>query len=137
MNALPQTNGPRSEDPTGNQACQETERAINLQLQARKTDGSFTREKRDYIVHIENASDFRAAFIVQKVGTAQELFEGICDRHPKLCHPSIAMRVSDSRTGSLNRVFYEQQLPQHTDSLYVQLVLRKHTPICVSKIEKQ
>lgn len=137
MSFLTETNGPRTQDTAGNQGWQEAERQVGLQFQAYKTDGELAREARQYIVHIENASDYRAAFVVREVVTPQELFQAICERYPKLCHDSIAMRVSDSRMGSLHRIFYEQQLPIHTESLYVQLCLKKHTPFYKGKIETQ
>ncbi len=135
MNFQTEQNG-RAQDTPGGQRWEEAQGQEHLQLEARETDGSPQGKARDYIVHIENASEYKAAFIIRKVKTAKELIEGICDTHPKLCHDSILMRVSDSRTGSMHRVFYEQELPQHTDTLYVQLLLRKHAPIS-GKIERK
>lgn len=137
MNSLIDSNGRYTENKTGDQGWQEAERQDSLQLQARETDGVSQREERDYVIHIENSSEFKSAFVVKKIKTKKELIQGICDRHPQLCHDSILMRVSDTRMGSIHRVFYEQQLPQHTDTLYVQLSLRKHTPLFQGKIEKQ
>ena len=137
MSFLTETNGSRTKDTSGNEGWQEAERQDGLQLQARATDGELAREARQYIVHIENASDYRAAFVVRQVITPQELFQAICERHPTLCHDSIEMRVSDSRMGSLHRIFYEKQLPIHTESLYVQLCLKKHVPFYKGKIEIQ
>lgn len=137
MNSLIGSNGRYTENKTGDQGWQEAERQDSLQLQARETNGVSQREERDYVIHIENSSQFKSAFVVKKIKTKEELIQGICDRHPQLCHDSILMRVSDTRTGSFDRVFYEQKLPQHTDTLYVQLSLRKHTPVFQGKIEKQ
>jgi hypothetical protein len=133
MNNLTEENG-RPQDTPGDQGWKEAQRQDSLQLQACATDGSSERKARDYIVHIENASDFKAAFIIRQVKTVPQLVQGICDWHPQLCHESILMRVSDSRTGSMHRVFYEKELPSHTDTVYVYLSLRKHT-IMGGKIE--
>ncbi len=135
MNYQTEQNG-RAQDTPGDQGWEEKQGQEHLQLQTRTTDGGSQGKARDFIVHIENASEFKAAFIIRKVKTTKELIQGICDWHPKLCHDSILMRVSDSRTGSMHRVFYEQDLPQHTDTVYVQLVLRKHTGID-GKIERK
>jgi hypothetical protein len=135
MNTL--NNGRYTENKTGEQGWQEAERQDCLQRKACETDGGSPREKRDYIVTIENASQFKHAFIIKQVSTAKELFEKVCDLHLGLCHDSIVMRVSDSRIGSLHRVYYEQDLPKHTDSLFIHLSLRKHTPFYGCKIEKQ
>jgi hypothetical protein len=137
MNTLNDKNGQRTENKTGEQGWEEAERQDSLQLQTREADGSSPRQKRDYIVHIENANQFKHPFVVKEIATAKELFEKLCDEHPGLCHHSILLRVSDSRMGSLHRVFYEKELPQDTDCLYIQLYLRKHTPFYGSKIEKQ
>lgn len=137
MNSLIDSNGPRPKDTTGNQRWQEEERQECLQFQTRETDGSSNGKASQYIIHIENASDIRSAFIVRQVKTVSELVQVICDKYPKLCHESIVMRVSDARTGSFHRVYYEKELPQHTDSLYIHLSLRKHTPMYGCKIEAQ
>ena len=136
MNFLTESNGRQPQDATGNQGWQEAEREDSLQLETCAADGIFKGKTRQYIVHIENASDFRAAFVVKEVKTAAQLFQVICEKHPKLCHDNILMRVSDARMGTIHRVFYEQALPVHTESLYVQLALRKHGPLYGSKIEK-
>jgi hypothetical protein len=137
MNTLKDGTGRHTENQAGEQGWEETERQDSLQLQTRETDGSSPRQKRDYIVTVENASQFKHPFVIKEIATAKELFEKLCDEYPGLSHSSILLRVSDSRMGSLHRVFYEQELPQHTDCLYIQLYLRKHTPFYGSKIEKQ
>ena len=137
MSSLIHSNGPTTEDTTGDQGWEEAQRENRLQLQACEAERGATRQKREYIVYIENASNIRGAFIVKQVSTVNELFQGIYERYPKLSHEAIVMRVSDSRTGSMHRIFYEQELPQHTDCLYVQLSLRKHTSMAGGKIEKQ
>lgn len=137
MNSLTYQNGRHTENKTGEQRWEEAQRQDGLQLEACETDGGAPRQKRDYIVTVENASEFKRPFVVQEISTAKELFEKLCSDYPGLCHPSIVLRVSDSRMGSLHRVFYEQELPRHTDSLFVHLSLRKHTPFYGSKIEKQ
>jgi hypothetical protein len=137
MNFLIDSNGPGSQDTTGNQRWQEEERQKCLQFQTRETDGGSHRKESQYIIHIENASESRPPFIVKEVKTATQLFQAICVLHPKFCHESILMRVSDTPAGSLHRVYYEKELPVHTDSLYIQLSLRKHTPMYGSKIEAQ
>jgi hypothetical protein len=136
MNSLSKSNGRQPEDTTGNQGWQEVTGEEYIQLEACATDGIFEGKTRQYIVHIENTSESRPPFIVKEVKTATELFQAICDVDPKLCHENILMRVSDTRTGSLHRVFYAQALPVHTDCLYVQLTLRRHGPLFGSKIEK-
>jgi hypothetical protein len=118
----------RAQDTPGDQGWKEAEGQGHLQLKTCPTDGGVEREKRSYIVHIENASDFKSAFVVEKVSTVNELIQAICDRHPALCHHSILMQVSDSRAGTMHRVFYKNELPSEKDTLYVKLVLRKHTP---------
>lgn len=129
MNFLIDSNGPGSQDTTGNQRWQKEEREKCLQFQTCEKDGGSDRKERQYIIHIENASDMRSAFIVRQVTTAKELFQLIWDKYPKLRHESILMRVSDARTGSLDRVYYEKELPEHTECLYIHLSLRKHTPV--------
>jgi hypothetical protein len=134
MNFQTDKNG-RPPNTPGDQGWKEAQRQVNLQQQACATDGISQRKARDYIVHIENASDFKSAFIVRQVSTSKELIQGVCDWHPKLSHESIVMRVSDARTGSMHRVFYEKDLPHHTDTVYVYLSLRKHSTMG-SKIEQ-
>jgi hypothetical protein len=133
MNLQTDKNG-RPQDTPGDQGRKEAQRQDSLQLQACATDGISERKARDFIVHIENASDFKSAFIIRQVKTVPQLVQGIYDWHPKLCHESILMRVSDTRTGSMHRVYYEKDLPHHTDTVYVYLSLRKHTNMG-SKIE--
>ena len=121
-------NGRPTENTSRAEGFQAEQRQDNLQQQAREADGSSTRKARDYIVSIENGNSCHKPFVVKEVKTAKEVFEQVCDWYPSLCHPSILMRVSDTRVGSMHRVFYEQELPVHTDSLYIHLYLRKHTP---------
>ena len=116
----------RAQDTPGDQGWKEAEGQGHLQFKTCPTDGNAEREKRSYIVHIENASDFKSAFVVEKVSTVKEVVQAIQDRHPALNNDSILMQVSDSRTGTMHRVFYETELPSEKDTLYVKLLLRKH-----------
>lgn len=135
MNSLTETNG-RPQNTPRDQGWKEAQGQEHLQLKTCATNGSPERKARDYIVHIENANEYKSAFIIREVRTVSELLQAICDYHPSLCQESILMRVSDSRTGSMHRVFYEQELPLHTDTVYVPLSLRKH-PNMSSKIERK
>jgi hypothetical protein len=137
MNSQSKSNGRQPEDTTGTQGWQEVTREEYIQLETCATDGIFEGKTRQYIVHIENSSESRPPFIVKEVKTAPELFQAICDVYPKFCHENLLMRVSDTRAGSPHRIFYGQELPVHTDSLYVQLILRRHGPLFASKIEKE
>lgn len=128
MSYLIEQNGRPPQNTPGEQGLQKEQGQEHLQQQARETDGGSERKARDYIVTIENGNSIHKPFVVSQVKTAKELFEKVCDWYPSLCHESILMRVSDTRMGSMHRVFYEQQLPIHTDCLYVRLYLQKHPP---------
>ncbi len=121
-----ESNGHDTQDPSGNEGRQETQEQGSLQQQACATTGGPPR-KRDRIVYIENSANSFKGFIVQDVGTVDELIQGICDKYPDICMQSIGMRVSSSRLGTIHRSYFTERLPYDVDTLYVTLYLLKHS----------
>lgn len=136
MSSLNPENGRSPENTPGAEGQQEEQGQDNLQLQARAPDGGAARETRNYIIYIENSSKYVRPFIVNEVSTAEELFQKVCDYTSCPSDESIGLRVSDTRMGAMNRVFYENRLPLQTDTLYVSLYLKRHPPLSFRKFEQ-
>jgi hypothetical protein len=133
MNSLIAENGRQPKDTSGAEGRQEEQGQEHLQLQARSPNGVPPREKRDFIVRIENSTKYERSFIIKEVGTAEELFDKICDYLPYTRDDSVGLRVSDTRMGTMHRVFYEDKLPMDKDSLFVSLYLKRHPPLSYRK----
>ncbi len=112
---------PRNKREQKTQGCEEC-----LQCEARADTRSIGRKK-DRIIYVENSSNITEPFVIQEVGTAEELRNKICEKHPGICIDMIGMRISHSRLGVVGRKFYEEDLPSD-QILYVYLYLKKHTP---------
>lgn len=119
-------NGQHTQNPSREEGRQEAERQGNLQQQACANAGSSSR-KRDRIVYIENSANCRDPFVVQEVGTVDELIRGICQRFPDICIETIGMKVCSSRQGTIHRTHFTDKIPYEYDSVYITLYLRKHT----------
>lgn len=119
-------NGQSTPNTSREEGRQEAEGQGNLQQQTCADTGSPPR-KRDRIVYIENSANCRKAFIVEEVGTVDELIRGICERYPDICIQSIGMKVSWSRQGTIHRSYFSDVIPYEYDTLYVSLYLRKHS----------
>jgi len=118
-------NGQSTPNPSREEGRQEAEGQGNLQQQTCADAGSPSR-KRDRIVYIENSANCHKPFIVQEVGTVNELIQRICNKYPAICIESIGMNVSWSRQGTIHRSYFSDQIPYIYDTLYVTLYLRKH-----------
>ena len=119
-------NGQYTANPSREEGREEAEGQGHLQQQAREDAGSPSR-KRDRIVYIENCSNSRAPFVVQEVGTVDELIQAVCNKYPDICITSIGMDVSPSRYGSIRRKVFTDEIPYEYDTLYIRLYLKKHT----------
>ncbi len=119
-------NGQPTHNPSREEGRQEAEGEGNLQQQTCADTGG-TPRKRDRIVYIENSVNCHKAFIVQEVGTVDELIQGVCLRYPEICIESIGMKVSWSRQGTFHRSYFSEIIPYKYDTLYVSLYLRKHS----------
>lgn len=108
-----------------------------LQCQTRKTDGTATGAKGCYIVTVENSSNSKP-FVVHGVQTADEVRQAVYEYHDKLPNHYVRLDLYDARMGTFNRQPIQNQLPSHTEDLYVRLTLIKHPAIPISaKIERQ
>jgi hypothetical protein len=120
-------NGQYTQDPPGNEGRQEAEgQPYRLQQQACADAGGSPR-KRGRIVYIENSSNTRSPFVVQEVGTVDELIQGVCLRFPEICITSIGMEVSSSPYGTIGRKVLTDEIAYEHETLYIRLYLKKHT----------
>jgi hypothetical protein len=124
-----ETNGQPAPNTAREEGRQE-EGQVHLQQQACASNGSSPRA-RDRIIYVENSSSINKPFILEKVATVQQLLDAFCERFPTICIDSIAIRVSDTRTGTFQRKYFTDSLPYEADTLYLTLSLRKHVPIAV------
>jgi hypothetical protein len=118
--------GQYTQDSPRNEGRQGAEGEGNLQQQTCADSGGPPR-KRDRIVYIENSTNSSKAFIIQEVGTVDEVIRAICEKYPTICIESIGMKVSSSRQGTIHRSYFMDRLPYDVDTLYVTLYLRKHS----------
>jgi len=125
MNSEP--NGQPASNASREEGGEEAEGQPQCVQQQACADAASTPRKRQRIVYIENSSNCRSPFLVEEVGTVQELVQQICERFPEICIETLGMKISSSRAGSIGRVFYEGDLPYEQDTLYVSLYLRKHS----------
>ena len=119
-------NGQPTPNTSREEGRQEAEGQGNLQQQTCAASRGSSR-KRDRIVYIENSANCNKAFIVQEVGTVDELIRSICHKYPEICIESIGMKVSWSRQGTIHRSYFSDVIPYEYDTLYVSLYLRKHS----------
>lgn len=121
-----ETNGQPAQNAPGNEGRQEAQGQDHLQQQARAADGSSPR-KRDRIIYVENSSNVREPFILEKIATVEELTSAFCNRFPAICIEAIGLKISDSRTGTMHRKTFTDNIPYDADTLYITLYLKKHT----------
>lgn len=86
-----------------------------------------SRKKRDRIIYVENSSTVSQPFLIQEVGTVDELLQKICNKFPEICLHSLGMKISDSRPGTTQRRILTDSLPSEADTLYIHLYLKKHS----------
>lgn len=120
------TNGQSAQDTPGNKGRQEAQGQEHLQQQTRASDGSPPR-KRDRILYVENSSNIREPFVLEKIATVEELTSAFCERFPSLCIDAIGLKISGSRMGTMHRETYTDIIPYHADTLYITLYLKKHS----------
>ena len=119
-------NGQPTPNTSREEGRQEAEGKGNLQQQTCADTGGSPR-KRDRIVYIENSANSRGPFVVEEVGTVDELIRGVCEKYPDICIASIGMDVSPSRYGTIKIKVLKHEIPYEHDTLYIRLYLRKHT----------
>lgn len=119
------TNGHSAQDTPRAEGRKEAQGQEHLQQQARAPDGSPPR-KRDRIVYVENSSNIHEPFVLEKIGTVEELTSAFCDRFPSLCIDAIGLKIYGSRMGTMHREIYTDSIPYHADTLYITLYLKKH-----------
>lgn len=118
-------NGFSTEDTSRKERRQEEQGQGYLQQQAYPNAGSPT-IKRDRIIYIENSSNIHDPFVLQEVGTVDELVEKLCDKFPAISLDSIGMRISTTRLGTIHRIYLTDRIPYKADTLFVSLYLKKH-----------
>ncbi len=124
MNSEP--NGQSTPNTSRKEGRQEAEGQGNLQQQTCADTGGPPR-KRDRIIYIENSANCDKAFIIQEVGTVDEVIRAICEKYPNICIQSIGMKVSWTRQGTFHRSYFSDHIPYEYDTLYVSLYLLKHS----------
>ena len=129
MSSLTLENGRPPENTPRTERREEEQRQDNLQFQTRKADGSSAREKRDDIIDIENSYKHLQPFLLQEISTVEELTQKLCKKFPHLCDASLGLRICDKRLGSMDRIFYIEDLPLEKDTLYISLYLKRHPPL--------
>jgi hypothetical protein len=124
-------NGLSAENETGDQRWKEAQGQDYLQQQAREASGSseICTSKNNRHITLENCSNVTAAFIIEDVATVPELVQKIFERFPNANSDAVGLRVSDTRTGSLNRQVFTEDLPADAVFLYVTLFLKKHPSV--------
>lgn len=90
------------------------------------TDSGSIKKKKSIIVYIENSSFNEKPFVVEDIMTVSELIEKVCERFPKICLNTIALRVFTCRLGAIPRHELIDSIPGHLDNVYIHLSLRKH-----------
>jgi len=128
-------NGYATQDKTREERRQEEQGQEHLQRKAR-ADATGDKRKRDRIVYVENTSNIRDPFIIEKVDSVEDLIQKICMKFPDICLESIGMKVSNSRMGTMHRKHFTEEIPYEYDTLYITLFLKKHPSFCESKIER-
>lgn len=96
--------------------------------QTHPTDGSTGRKARSRIVHFENSAKEVKPFIVNDVHTTYELIKEIT-AHVPINTYVIGMRISNTRTGTRNRIYLDGDIPDDVEDIYINLYLKKH-PVC-------
>lgn len=122
-------------NPSRKEGRQEAQGQDNLQQQACADTGSPTC-KRDRIIYVENSSNIHDPFVLQEVGTVDELIEKMCERFPAICTDVIGMKISTTRLGTIHRIYLTDRIPYKADTLFVTLYLKKHPSVVTSKIEQ-
>ncbi len=128
-------NGYATQDKTREERRQEEQGQEHLQRKAR-ADATGDKRKRDRIVYIENTSNIRDPFIIEKVDSVEDLIQKICVKFPDICLESIGMKVSNSRMGTMHRQHFTEEIPYEYDTMYITLFLKKHPSFSESKIER-
>lgn len=120
------SNGLPAQDTSRNEGTGQT-RQVGLQCETHTADG-IPRPKDRYI-SIENSTQRVPSFLVKEVNNVDDLLEKIRDHIPALMSPTIGLRISDSRSGTTQRRYFKDFLPEDAEFLYVSLFLNKHPKI--------
>ena len=110
------------------EGTKETQRQEYLQRETRENSGVPEKRKRDRIIVIENSHTFQKSFVIEEVGSVQEVVEQICIRIPQICVHMVGMRISSKGMGCVGREYFDHDLPYDVQTLYITLYLKKHTP---------
>jgi hypothetical protein len=132
MSSLTPENGRSPENTPRTEGSKEEQGQGHLQLQTCEADGGSPREKRDYIIYIENSHKHIQPFLLQEIGTVEELTQKLCEKFPQFGNGSLGLRICDKQMGCMNRAVYTEMLPIHVDTLYISLYLKRHPPLHVS-----
>lgn len=88
---------------------------------------------KDRIVYFENSYHQKDPFVIKEVSTVSEVLEKICDRFPEICCETLQLRVFPNRMGTTGRKELFTSLPEHIDTLYISISLRKHPMLGILK----
>lgn len=126
-------NGLRAQDTSREEGWQEDKGRQECVQREACAHATGSPRKRDRIIYIENSSNVREPFVLEKIATVEDVLQGICSKFPEICLESIGMKISASRTGTLHRTLLTGEIPYEADTLYIQLYLKKHPPVAYSK----
>lgn len=122
-------------NPSRKEGRQEAKGPDDLQQQTCADTGSPTC-KRDRIIYVENSSSIHDPFVLQEIGTVEELLEKLYERFPGISSEAIGMKISTTRLGTIHRIYLTDRIPYKADTLFVSLYLKKHPSFAMSKIEQ-
>ena len=89
------------------------------------SDGSTGGKTRSRIIYFENSAKEIKPFVVNNVQTTNELIQEILFRIP-INTDVIGLRMSPSRTGTINRLYLDGIIPDTVEDIYICLYLKKH-----------